>query len=90
MKPYTRGNFRVIKRREFNGYQVQVYIEKGDSWLDLGCSFDHLGNARLKVRNLHAACYTHLEVCESKDLNFPGRRYIKTGKLAKSKFVKYV
>jgi len=53
-KPYRRGDFRVIKRPVF-GYQVQVK-DRHDDWHDLGCSFDYLGNARLRVRNLHAAC----------------------------------
>jgi len=56
-KPYTRGNFRAITRKRSNHnsnhYQIQVYIEKGDTWLDFGCPFDYLCNARLRVRNLN-------------------------------------
>lgn len=81
MKPYTRGDFRVLTRKRANGsnhYQIQVYIEKGDSWLDFGCPFDYLGNARQRVRNLYAACCTHREIAEFVP-SMPSR-YLKTGK----------
>ncbi len=55
-KPYQRGNFRAITRKRHNHnsnhYQIQVYIQKGNTWLDFGTPFDYLCNARLRVRNL--------------------------------------
>jgi hypothetical protein len=60
---YTRGDFRVVKYDAFYGYQVQARHRHG-TWQDIFVSFDYLGNARRRVRNLHAACCTHLEVSD--------------------------
>ncbi len=72
LKPYVRGGFRAIKTRpkpysapKFTHYEVQakVYGKEHDCWVTIEV-FDYLGNARLRVRNLHAACAVTIDIRE--------------------------
>lgn len=78
-KPYTRGSFRAIKSG--NSYVVEAKrIESPDDaphWMPI-MSFDYLGTARQRVRNLHSACCAQFEFLEF--LNRWDQKRIKTGK----------
>jgi hypothetical protein len=90
-KPYVRGGFRAVKTQprpedypNFWHYEVQAKARRGDEngepvWVTIE-AFDYLGNARLRVRNLHAACCAHFELGELPSMPHRARRYIKTGK----------
>lgn len=78
MKPYTRGDFRAIKTAT-GFYQIQSRDRDG-FWNSIGCSFDYLSNARLRVRNLHAACCVPFELIEQPGFPNFAKRYIQTGK----------
>ena len=55
-KPYQRGNFRVTKNH-LSHYVVQARDYRDTTeWVSIG-TFDYLANARLRVRNLHAASF---------------------------------
>jgi hypothetical protein len=64
MKPYTRGNFRVVKRLYFGTYQIEARERDTTNWFPIFVSFDYLSTARLKVRNLHAAARSLWEVAD--------------------------
>jgi hypothetical protein len=81
MKPYRRGIFRVVKNFTGTGYWVQANSDTS-GWVPI-MHHDYLGSARLRVRNLHAACCSMVEL--AMQLPPTAQRYIKTGKLRKSK-----
>jgi len=97
-KPYQRGIFRAIKTTphpekfpKFQHYEIQVApystLQGGvySDWVTID-AFDYAGNARLRVRNLHAASCTHIDLVDSaawESFSDTARRYVRTGKRAK-------
>lgn len=99
MKTYTRGDFRAIGPvtphpetiPQYRCFDLQARkIKRGplgeeDEWFTIE-SFDYASTAKLRVRNLHAACCISVDLVEHVDRFVIGemaKRYVKTGKLTR-------